>query len=75
MFAGPGGDIGRRLHHALHQRPLGNKLQPPCFTLVGRVERAYRQDQLDYRPPIFKRDLYRRLGKNGILFDEDNVSP
>ena len=55
MFAGPGGDIGRRLHHALHQRSLRNELKPPFFTLVRRVERAYRQDQLDHRPPAFKR--------------------
>ena len=63
MFPGPGGDIGRRLHHALHQRSLRNKLQPPFFALVRRVERAYRQYQLDHRRPVFKRGSYPRCSR------------
>ena len=57
MLIRPLGDIGRRLHHALHQRLLRNELQPLFVALARRVERAHRQNQLDHRAPVFKRNF------------------
>jgi hypothetical protein len=55
MVVRPLGDIGRGLHHALHQRLLRNELQTLFVALIWRTECAYRENQLDHRPPVFKR--------------------
>jgi hypothetical protein len=45
----PRGNVGRRLHHALHQRPLRDELHSGLLALLRRGERAYRQNQFDHR--------------------------
>jgi hypothetical protein len=54
MLVRPLGYIGRRLHHALHERLLRSKLKPLFVTLGRRIERAHRENELDHRQPVFK---------------------
>jgi beta-ribofuranosylaminobenzene 5'-phosphate synthase len=61
MLVRPLGDIGRRLHHALHQRLFRSELQSLFVALARRSERAHCQNELNHRPPVFKRSRITRL--------------
>ena len=63
----PLSDVGRRLHHALHQRLFRSELKPLFVALARRSERAHRQNQLDHRPPVVKRSRPSPSGDCGIL--------